>query len=62
MQNPMPSPSSEIVDLMAALARKDEERAAIMRRLEMVLGMKSEKEQRKRRTLSRSEFSRRCGL
>ena len=52
----------EVSELIRALAQKDEERAAIMRRLEVVLGMKPSTEQRKRKTSSRSEFARSCGL
>lgn len=52
----------EVSELLRALARKDEERAAIMRRLEVVLGMQPGTEQRKRKPVSRSEFARRCGL
>ena len=52
----------EVSELIRALAQKDEERAAIMRRLEVVLGMQSSTEQRKRKTVSRSEFARSCGL
>jgi len=54
--------SFEVAELMRALAQKDEERAAIMRRLEVVLGMQPSTEQRKRKPSSRSEFARSCGL
>ena len=52
----------EVSELIRALAQQDEERAAIMRRLEVVLGMKPSTEQRKRKPVSRSEFARSCGL
>ena len=52
----------EVSELIRALAQQDEERAAIMRRLEVVLGMQPSTEQRKRKPVSRSEFARSCGL
>lgn len=54
--------SVEISELVRELMRKDEERAAIMRRLEIVLGMQPGTEQRKSGASSRAEFARRCGV
>ena len=54
--------SAEVSELVRELMRKDEERAAIMRRLEIVLGMQPCTALRKSRAGSREEFARRCGL